>query len=438
MFVVPSAYPLGGLATWIDYLVPGLEKSGWKPLLGLTAGNFHDADAYMNLHPIGNMIKIVNRTGTREGRIRNLCKAIVKYLPKIVVGVNIPDTYTAIERLRQNGKFFPKSVMTIHGIQPDLYEDASVFCKVFDGVICTNILACKLIQEETNIDPALVYYAPYGVELPLENNKHIKKSSGPLRIAYAGRLDHYQKRVHDIPKIFNILNHNKFNYELIIAGGGPEEEFLKKRLYSTVPCDKFKFLGVLSQSDLVNQVYRKADVLLVTSSWETGPIVILEAMSRGVAVVTSSYLGSGLENCLINNDNCLMFEIGNVNRAAECIKLIHDPKFRESIIKGGYRLIRKRYSHEKSIQSWNLAFRQILSVPPRNSRINITSIKPAGRLDKIFGVSWGENFRRILGLSYKHKGPGGEWPHSYGKRAQNDKLFWDLAKKLDSQNFSNI
>jgi len=46
LFVAPSAYPLGGLATWLDYLVPGLRDKGWKVTIGLTAGQFHNVDAY--------------------------------------------------------------------------------------------------------------------------------------------------------------------------------------------------------------------------------------------------------------------------------------------------------------------------------------------------------------------------------------------------------
>ena len=38
---------------------------------------------------------------------------------------------------------------------------------------------------------------------------------------------------------------------------------------------------------------------------------------------------------------------------------------------------------------------------------------------------------KIFGLGYRHKYPGGEWPHSYGIRSQNDHNFWELAQRLD-------
>src|SRR5690349_18307661 len=38
LFVAPSAYPLGGVATWLDYVVPGLRHRNWKVTLGLVQG----------------------------------------------------------------------------------------------------------------------------------------------------------------------------------------------------------------------------------------------------------------------------------------------------------------------------------------------------------------------------------------------------------------
>src|SRR4051812_47507009 len=51
LFLAPSAYPLGGVADWLDYLLPGLERNGWRCTLGLTTGRYHDADAYLAVHP---------------------------------------------------------------------------------------------------------------------------------------------------------------------------------------------------------------------------------------------------------------------------------------------------------------------------------------------------------------------------------------------------
>src|SRR5262245_29083899 len=115
LFVAPSAYPLGGIATWIDYVVPGLRKEGWEITLGLTEGAFHNVGAYLAAHPMKGVVKIRNQTGTREGRVRALCRAIMAVKPDIVASVNIVDVYSAVDRLKRSQSLPVRSVMTLHG-----------------------------------------------------------------------------------------------------------------------------------------------------------------------------------------------------------------------------------------------------------------------------------------------------------------------------------
>src|SRR5215472_1015901 len=96
LIIAPSAYPLGGVATWIDYIIPGLRRRGWCVTLGLTEGALHDVDAYLAAHPMQDVVRIRNRTGTREGRVRSLCAAIMVVQPDIVASVNIADVYSAV------------------------------------------------------------------------------------------------------------------------------------------------------------------------------------------------------------------------------------------------------------------------------------------------------------------------------------------------------
>lgn len=64
LFIAPSAYLYGGLATWLDYLVPGLENSGWDITVGLVAGKHHSAGAYLKQHPFRKTRAIENKSGS--------------------------------------------------------------------------------------------------------------------------------------------------------------------------------------------------------------------------------------------------------------------------------------------------------------------------------------------------------------------------------------
>jgi glycosyltransferase involved in cell wall biosynthesis len=429
-FIAPSAYPLGGVATWLDYIIPGLEKKGWNITLGLVAGKFHDVDKYLMAHPVRNSVKIGNKTGSREGRIRSIMREIEKIHPDIVAGVNIPDTYAAVERMRGKKSNRPKAVMTIHGIQPDLYEDAREFSHILDGVICTNRLACKLAEEEAGIKPERIFYAPYGVVIP-ESMQRSKTEDNILRIAYTGRLDNFQKRINDIPEILLNLKKKGITFQCLIAGGGPAEKVFLEKIEEFGLSDSVNFFGSLPYNEVIQKVYLAADILLITSYWETGPIVAWEAMSYGLAIVTSQYIGAGLEGSLRDGTNCLLFPIGDTKKAAECIEALINHDLRSKIISEGHELLQKPYSHQSSIDHWDRAFQEIKSKPQQKSIIKSKSLPATGRLDRFFGNRFAETIRQKLGRQFIHNNPGGEWPHSYGKRREDDKAFWDTAILLD-------
>ena len=128
-------------------------------------------------------------------------------------------------------------------------------------------------------------------------------------------------------------------YELLIAGGGPDENWLRGQLSDAADSGRVRFLGTLAGNDLVEQVYSRVDALLITSLWETGPIVAWEAMAHGAVVVTSAYIGSGLEGSLEPGDNCLMFPIGDAVAAADCLERLRDTGLRSRLLRGGFALV---------------------------------------------------------------------------------------------------
>jgi glycosyltransferase involved in cell wall biosynthesis len=430
LFVAPSAYPLGGVATWLAYLLPGLAQHGWHPVLGLVQGKWHDVDAYRRAYPSLETVAIPNATGSHEGRLLALTQAFARVAPAAVVGVNIPDAYAAVSRMRLGAQRSPRALMTLHGIQPDLYEDVQRFRAVLDGVAGTNRLACRL-AEVNGMEIGRVHYAPCGVPLPAALNVQARDAASPIRIAFVGRLEEWQKRVHDLPRIAAALTHKGVPFELLVAGSGPQELPLRAALAEYVADGRVRFLGSLSSEQLSEQVYRRAHVLLLTSLWETGPLVIWEAMSHGLAIVTSRYVGCGLEDGLHDDENCLMFSVGDTARAAECIVRLLDESLRLRLATRALSLLESRYSRSRSVEAWSHCIDAVMNSAPRTSAPEPLAVQRAGRLDRSFGTLWGERLRRAVGLQFGHAGPGGEWPHSYGHTPVDNAGFWQQAASLD-------
>jgi len=427
--IAPSAYLLGGAQTWLDYLLPGLVDRGWQVTLGLVSGRLHDADAYLASHPFAPTIRIAAPTGTREGRVRALARSIQENRPDLVVVLNIADAYEAVVRLRAERATRAKVVATLHGIQPDFLEDFSRFRKQLDAVVCTNRLAVVLVRESSGVAPERVLYSPYGVDLSAWQPDR-RDRSDRLRIAYSGRLESSQKRILDVGKILRSGLDRGLDLTLSVAGAGLEEARFKAVIDRYGLSNRVTFHGVLDFPEL-RHVYQASDVMLLTSSWETGPIVAWEAMSEHLPLVTSDFLGRRREGSLADGVNCLVFPIGNVHAAVQCLQFMQDVGLRRRLALAGRELVESRYTRQHSIDQWSRCLEAVGSLPALCNEGESDKPTPAGRLDRWFGPRFGETLRSSLGQRYLHREPGGEWPHSYGTNRFDDAAFLDLARRLD-------
>src|SRR5690606_34915092 len=141
-----------------------------------------------------------------------------------------------------------------------------------------------------------------------------------LRVVYSGRLETPQKRSLDLAAIAKVLNQRGVSYRLEIAGDGPDRAALEAALDAEIDAGRVVMHGFVPAETLRSQIYPAADALLITSSWETGPIVAWEAMAHSLCVVSSRYIGSGREGALMQDENALLFEIGDTEAAAAALE----------------------------------------------------------------------------------------------------------------------
>jgi glycosyltransferase involved in cell wall biosynthesis len=430
LFVAPSAYLLSGLATWLDYIDPGLSAKGWEVVIGLVEGSaFHRPEAYLQVHPHRNWIAIPCPTGTEEGRRRALSKAIHEIAPDVVVAVNTPDVFAAIGQLRAAGITAPKAVMTAHGIEPWLYDEMHHLRPWIDGVICTNRLSFRLAECIGTIELERIGYAPCGVA---DGGGGLPQRRDHLRLAYVGLLEQWHKRVHDLPVILDLLEHHGIPFQLVIAGIGPEEDVMRQSLAPRCLTGQVTFLGRLNPAQVKKDVYPHVDALIMPSFSETGPIVVWEALAFGVPVVASRYMGSGCESALVNEENALLFPIGDTQEAARLLaRLWREPELAQRMSTNGYRLMNQRYSLESSVTAWDRALHNVRALPQLPATPIFPSRRAPGRLDRCLGASIGETIRTWSGCKCVANDPGGEWPHSYSSMPLNDQDFWLKAERIE-------
>ena len=420
LFIAPTAYPLGGVAVWLSYLIPGLQADGWRVVFGAVNGKFHDAYAYLAHWQFSDSIIIQNNAGTAFGRDHSLRRAIQQVDADIVISVNIPEALLASEAVKQSTKPSLKTVMTIHALDPDYFCDVNAYKDKIDAVLVTNRLTERSVRAQSQFNQKHIYYAPYGVALDHNHDPSEVDDSAakPLSILYAGRITDRQKRCSDLLQIVAKLEAKTKQYQLLIAGDGDLRIELLEELKRLSSSDNIKYLGNLSQADLFNSAFKRADVLILTSAWETGPIIIWEAMARGLSVVSSRYLGSQSEAALQHEKNCLMFDVGDTDSAVQQLLALNDTKLRKKLVTGGVSLVEQRYTHAKSVGAWSAQLRRVLEqdASPRLSRSSDSAFgvnrQKSGRLERLFGHRGGDFVRRCLGKPALVRSAGDEWPHT--------------------------
>lgn len=81
------------------------------------------------------------------------------------------------------------------------------------------------------------------------------------------------------------------NWQIRLAGDGPDKEWLKNEVHSKKIEKQFIILGALSDAKL-REHYRNGSIFVITSRWEGFPLVIGEAMNFGLPIVSMWNTGS--------------------------------------------------------------------------------------------------------------------------------------------------
>jgi glycosyltransferase involved in cell wall biosynthesis len=432
LLIAPSAYTLGGVASWIDYLLPGLEKYGWNATLGLVSGpRYHMPVRYLEAHPYHRAVSVHSNSGTRYGRVKAIRALLRKLKPDVVLTANVPDAVVATAAERSQGNLLTRLVMSCHGIQRDLFEDMYRLRNELDLVVCTNKLARRLSESVGDVASGRVHHARCGTTVPDKLPPH--PQTRQFTIAFVGRLEQDQKRVLDLVEIGLSLRSKGINFSMIVAGSGPDESLLKERLRSEGLDERFRFLGFVNPTVLNNDIYQHADALLLTSRWETGPIVLWEAMAAGLPIVTSRYLGLASESILFHRKNCLIFDVGDCDGAAiQLESLSVDRILGESLRSRAFSDVSSMLTTEISIAQWECALRKAMGLDPvSTSTLNYSEFaQQAGRLDRWLGPSLAESIRNLR-ASALDTGPAGEWPHTLGSQVTSDDEFWRKVERMD-------
>lgn len=181
------------------------------------------------------------------------------------------------------------------------------------------------------------------------------KSTLENKIAISlGRLTQ-QKGFDRLIEIWDLLPKNNQNWELHIYGKGSEYDNLKSQIARKNLQDRIKIFDPVKD---VNAIYEKASIYLMASRFEGFGLVLVEAMSFGLPVISYDVIGP---NELINNDyNGYLIENGNKLDFAEKTNLLIESEAKRKELGANSLEFVKKFSPDIIMKQWVQLFEEVL------------------------------------------------------------------------------
>ena len=174
-------------------------------------------------------------------------------------------------------------------------------------------------------------------------------------IVFVGRLSYADKRVDRVIDIWARAHKALPDWRVEIYGAGPDEQRVKAYLEQK-GLPRIRFCGYTAEP---SEVYRRASVLLLTSTHEGWPMVLIEAQNHGV--VPMAFACSSGVRTILGEDNragVLVRPFSLSQYARRLVRLCRDTDYRAKLQQG---CLSKRleYSPERSREAWEEIFQRL-------------------------------------------------------------------------------
>ena len=250
----------------------------------------------------------------------------------IVHAHNIPS---ALAMKKTSGKkvlslhgIYSQQITEIHGkIYSNIsknYEDKAL--KSADVITAISKEACDYYSK----DGFDVIHVPNAIDLDNFPKKAIKRFEN--QIIYAGRLSK-EKGIHTL---LDTAKHLPAEYNLLIAGAGPEEEKVRNVANSKT---NVHYLGYQSKQNTISLI-RGSDLLIQPSIMEGMSSTLLEAMGCGTCIIASNIGGN--PEIIENNKTGVLIEPNNTEKLLDKISdLLTEKEKRSKMVDEGLKTIVK-------------------------------------------------------------------------------------------------
>ncbi len=139
---------------------------------------------------------------------------------------------------------------------------------------------------------------------------------GPLRILSVGRLD----AIKGVPLLIDAcseLGRRGVDWRLELVGAGPLESALRRQVTALGLGARVSFSGPMGREDVLN-AYDRSDVLVVSSFMESLPVVLMEAMGKGMVVLATAV--GGIAELVRHNETGILIPPANHDAMVDALQ----------------------------------------------------------------------------------------------------------------------
>lgn len=345
----------GGAERQLYYNLKTLNLNAYKTyLISLTKGQYWEKE----ICEIGTPIFFAGKEKNRIIRLKNIINIVRDINP---VFIQSQHTYTNIYA-GVAGKILRK--ISIGAIRSDGFFDLEEAGK-FLGKLSIKLPDCLAINsmaglnyaKESGIRSSKLRFLPNTIDTAMFRPPLEKKINAPVTIVLISNLWYSGKRIdlliQALGRLKNIVNRP---LSAKIIGEGPLLEMLQKiGKENKVYPGMVEFMGYQST---IEEIYRQADIFVLTSDHEGTPNVIMEAMASGLPVIATKV--GGIPYLLQDNITGFLIQPGNLDELTEKLHiLVENVELRKQMGNAGRQYIVANHSLKNLPEMLNNFYRSL-------------------------------------------------------------------------------
>ena len=224
-----------------------------------------------------------------------------------------------------------------------------------DGMVSVDRFSIPVICEKLFLDEEKMYTVYNGVPSVANSKKNFEEfPPGTFRVGFIGALDN-RKQWHLAAESSRIAWNNNSSIRFMLAGDGPDREKAVRWFDSNA--DFASYLGEVRSAS--ETVIPGLDLLILTSTNEGMPMVILEAFACGIPVIASRV--GGIPEIINDGENGFLVDVtADINSiASKILSIANSPELFAQMKQHALKTYRDRFSVESCGEAYLALFRKL-------------------------------------------------------------------------------